>query len=119
MWGSPEAFEAAQALQAEETERIKKEEEELELKVKRTPDQQRTEARNNIEQAGIRMASRVIGMIEREASRLLDQFEILYKEKTQLEVKKVIWKKFIVEVDNAAEELRNIRPKKAKLVKEK
>lgn len=69
---------------------------------KKTPEEKRAEAKRNCEEAGRRMACRVAGMIGREAGRLIDQFEILYKESSPAKVEKIVWKTFMADIDKAA-----------------
>lgn len=69
---------------------------------KKTPEEKRAEAKKNCEEAGRRLATRVTGMIGREAGRLIDMFEILYKESSPDKVEKIVWKTFMVDIDKAA-----------------
>lgn len=52
------------------------------------------EAKQNINQAARRMASRVKGMIEREADRLMDQYPILDKRMSRSQIEKTVWRVF-------------------------
>jgi len=61
-------------------------------------------AEDNMEQAGRRMAGRMRGLIRREASRILDQFPILDKHKTQAQIEEVIWEQFRAALDEGLEE---------------
>ena len=85
-----------QAAKAKEAEVAKSKE------AKRTTKEKREEAKKNCEEAGRRLATRVTGMIGREAGRLIDMFEILFKESSPDKVEKIVWKTFMVDIDKAA-----------------
>lgn len=72
------------------------------------PKDQIANAEDNVAQAGKRMAGRMVGLMKREASRLLDQFPILDKYMTQAQIEKTIWAHFLAELNPEGQETEEV-----------
>jgi hypothetical protein len=67
-------------------------------KVKKSPEQRVFAAKEQCRQAGQRMCPRIVGQIDRETGKLIDQFS---EELTGLEkeVSQIVWSEFLSELD--------------------
>lgn len=85
-----EEAKAAEAKQAAE-EKAKK-------RFKQTPEERVFAAKEQCRQAGMRMCPRIVGQIDRETGKLIDQFS---EELTGLEkeVTRIVWREFLSELD--------------------
>ena len=68
-----------------------------EADAKKTPDEKLLDARRNCEIAGRRFSGRIIGMLDRETGKLIDQYSIL--EKHRKEVPQIVTENFLDELD--------------------
>jgi hypothetical protein len=68
-----------------------------EADAKKTPDEKLLDARRNCEIAGQRFSGRILGMLDRETGKLIDQYSIL--EKHREEVPQIVTKNFLDELD--------------------
>jgi hypothetical protein len=88
---------AADAQNATASKEAKEKAEQEEADAKKTPDEQLTEGLRNCEIAGRRFCGRLIGILDRETGKLIDQFSIL--EKHRNEVTRIVTENFLDELD--------------------
>ncbi len=98
MWFPPEMLEAMQAAQAQ-AQGKPPEPADPPKKKNATPEEELAEAKANIDVAGQRMAGRIVGLLQREAGRLIDQYPILDNKMKSAQIERRLWFLFWKELD--------------------